>query len=134
MSFRRLDLSHSAHDLMPVFSLYPPGNYCDLRAQKVRNILQAAGYEAEIVTIQNEQMPGQPWARPPYIQARRPDGQPFLLAEIGFHQASRIRQDDTLYYVDALVHQHFGFAAVVESDYFELFVYPDGVEITGVPG
>lgn len=91
-----------------------------------------AKFETEIVTLQNEEMPGQPGKRPSYIQGKKPDGEHFLLAQTGFHQANRIHIEDNFYYIDALVYTHYGVKAVDETTYFTLFVYPDGVEITNV--
>lgn len=86
----------------------------------------------EIVTIQNEEIPGLPGARPPYIQAKKPDGSLFLLAQSGFHQVNRIHQNEVSYYLDALVYWHYGVEVIDEVSYFDLFEYPDGLEMTRV--
>lgn len=86
----------------------------------------------DIVTIQNEEIPGLAGVRPSYIQAKKPDGGLFLLALTGFHQANRIHTNETSYYLDALVYWHYGVAAVDEDSYFSLFEYPESIEITQV--
>jgi hypothetical protein len=127
-----LDLDKSRKKLEALFKSYPAGNHCDVCADKVGKELKEAGFEVEIVTIQNEQIPGQPGARPPYVQARKPDGSPFLLGQVGFHQTNRVQFEGVSYFIDALVYLHYGVQAVDEDTYFSLFVYPDGVEITDV--
>jgi len=132
MATHRPDLSAFKDTLERLFLTYPAGNYCDVCAQAVGLELRKAGYEVAIVTIQNAVNPARPDVRPPYIQAKRPDGQPFLLGQNGFHQANRIVFADTFYYIDPLVYLHYGVEVVDETTYFDLFVYPDGMEITEV--
>jgi hypothetical protein len=84
-----------------------------------------------IVTIQNEEMPGAPGARPPYIQARRPDGQPFCWRKQDFIRPIELRHEVS-YDIDGLAYMHYGVEAVEESAYFSLFVYSDGLQITSV--
>jgi hypothetical protein len=126
------DLSAIAEHLEILFQTHPAGNHCDVCARAVGAALRNAGFEVAIVTIENESNPGQPTMRPPYIQAKMPDGKPFLLGQNGFHQANRITFQNAFYYTDPLVYLHQGVTAVSEEDYFNLFVYPDGMEITDV--
>lgn len=132
MASNRPDLSALGDSLETLFQTYPAGNYCDVCAKAAGMELRKVGFEVAIVTIQNEVNPGQPNVRPPYIQAKRPDGQPFLLGQNGFHQANRITFEDAFYYIDPLVYLHYGVDVVDETTYFGLFVYPDGIEITDV--
>lgn len=127
-----LDLKAVKNKLEVLFQRYPAGNHCDICARKVGEELQKAKFDVEIVTIQNEEMPEQPGKRPSYIQGKKPDGEYFLLAKTGFHQANRVHFEDNFYYIDALVYVHYGVEAVDETTYFALFVYPDGIEITNV--
>jgi hypothetical protein len=126
------DLSALSTQLEALFQAYPAGNHCDICAREVGSELRKVGFDVAIVTIQNESNPGQPTMRPPYIQAKMPDGKPFLLGQNGFHQANRITFQNAFYYTDPLVYLHQGVTAVSEEDYFGLFVYPDGMEITDV--
>lgn len=134
MSSNQLDLSAFRQQLEGIFQLYPAGNYCDVCAKAVGVELKKAGFEVAIVTIMNEVNPGQTDVRPPFIQAISPDGDVFLLGQNGFHQANRIAAEGEFFYVDPLVYLHHGVIGVTQKDYFDLFLYPDGVEITEVGG
>lgn len=110
---------------------YPAGNHCDVLAQSLSKLLYVAGYDVAIVTIMNEAMPGTSM-RAPYIPAKQPDGSAFLLAQTGFHDTVRVMHGDKAYYVDGLAYLHRGMVAISEDEYFELFVYPDALEVTNV--
>jgi hypothetical protein len=126
------DLSAIREKLENIFKTYPAGNYCDVCAGAVAQELHKAGFESEIITLQNEEMPGQKGLRPPYIHGRKPDGQQFLLGQTGFHQCNRIRRSQMSYYIDSLVYFHQGVEMMDEVTYFSLFLYPDGLQITHV--
>jgi hypothetical protein len=126
------DISNHRERLEAIFRTYPAGNFCDVCAKAVGAELREAGFGVEIVTVQNEANPAQPNMRPPFIQAKLPDGKSFLLGQNGFHQANRIIAQPNSYYIDPLVYLHFGVELVDERTYFGLFVYTDSMEITGV--
>lgn len=125
------DLAPLHNPLEALFQAYPAGNHCDICARAVGILLREAGFEVAIVTIQNEMNPGLS-LRPPYIQAKLPDGKLFLLGQNGFHQATRITLQGTFYYIDSLVYLHYGVVAINGKDFFDLFMYADGVEVTDV--
>jgi hypothetical protein len=129
-----LDLSHLADELTRIFEQYPAGNHCERCAAAAANVLAGSGYEVAIITLKNEEIPGLPGIRPPFIEAKKPSGERFLLAQTGFHIACRLREDQPFFFVDALSYLHYGLRAVDREAYFNLFVYPDGIEVTDIQG
>lgn len=125
-----VDLSHLRPLLEAIFAQYPPGNHCDLCATALGKILKDDGYQVNIVTLQNEEVPGRPGIRGRFIMARHSDGSSFALGVTGFHMTCRIEQEEKRFYIDSLVNEHFGTQAVDTASYFALFVYPDSMEIT----
>ena len=128
----QVDLSALQVELTVIFEQYPVGNYCDRCAEAMSRLLVSKGYQVSIVTLQNESLFGSPDVRPPFIRARNIDGEMFSLAETGVHQVCRLDVGSIQFYSDALVQLHYPFQAVDVDTYFDLFEYPDGIEVTDV--
>ena len=110
---------------------------CDTCASEAGSIIREAypDYQVDIIFLQNEEAPS--GGRGAVMNVRDKDNQLFPIAQDPvrkqpFHEAIRIQLGDETYVIDALVYERQGLHPMKIHDYFDLWEYPDGIEITDI--
>jgi len=109
---------------------------CDTCADEAGRIIKNAypEYDVDIIRIQNERVFG--GSRGANMRVRNKNNQLFDIAsdpkmKQPFHDVVRIQNGGKTYVMDSLIAERQGLRPMTLGDYFKLWEYPDGVEITG---